>query len=155
MRSPDWPAAYRNYSVFVASPSLTRADVDQVHADIPVSKVLAYYCSSWVYLGGSACNMSRYHMRDYFNASDAITNIDTGQPACIVFGPSGGVAGYVFSKRTADTIANYHQQVTLRAANWDGIYLDELDDQFPGRWKTTILRIVYRRYESHESHALT
>ena len=137
LNSAQWPAGYRNYSLFVGHPMLTSEQVNKVHRDIPNSKVLAYYCSSWVYLG-KGCSLDRYEMKDYFNASLAITNLDTGEPACVTFGPSGGIAGYVFSRASADAIATYHREVTLRGASWDGIYLDELDDAFPSRWKGTI-----------------
>jgi hypothetical protein len=141
LASPQWPGAFQNYSLFIASPSLTVQDVERVHTDVSGSKVLAYYCSSWVYLGAAPCGMDRFNMSGHFNTSLAITNLDTHQPACIVFGPSGGVGGYIFSKASVDAIAAYHRDVTLRAGgpSWDGIYLDELDDRFPARWKTTLL----------------
>ena len=142
--STAWPAQFQNYSLFIASAALNATEVDSVHKAVPGAKVLAYYCSSWVYLGAAPCSMDRYDMKEHFNASLAITNLDTKQPACITFGPSGGVGGFVFSKASVDAIAAYHRDVTLRAAAWDGIYLDELDDAFPSRWKQTLLKQTTR-----------
>jgi hypothetical protein len=42
-----WPHDYQQYSLFITSPTrFTEALVDQVHADVPGSKVLAYFDST-------------------------------------------------------------------------------------------------------------
>ena len=41
---PDWPESYANYSLFIASPTHFDAQlVQQVHSDVPGSRVLAYW----------------------------------------------------------------------------------------------------------------
>ena len=49
--SASWPTGFEHYSLFVAVPGLTAAELAKVKATVPGAKVLAYSDMSWAYVG--------------------------------------------------------------------------------------------------------
>ena len=140
----NWPADYRKYSLFIASPTFLSAElIAKVHRDVPGSKVLAYFdsvsmplklgCSTGSPMGNLAVqrrlpdDADGYYkqLRTGFNESWLLRNVSNGEPLC----PFPGLAGYVLQKASADFITKFHHDVTM-VRGFDGVYLDMLTDDY-------------------------
>jgi len=111
---PTWPSSYRNYSLFIASPTHFSAElVQKVHADIPGSRVLAYFdsvsiplkvgCSTGSPMGNNPVQRPLpddpegyfKELRATFNATWLIRDLGRGmEPICLY----PGLAGYVLQQ---------------------------------------------------------
>ena len=143
---PTWPSSYRNYSLFIASPTHFSAElVQKVHADIPGSRVLAYFdsvsiplkvgCSTGSPMGNNPVQRPLpddpegyfKELRATFNATWLIRDLGRGmEPICLY----PGLAGYVLQQESADSIARFHAAVTKAEYGFDGLYVDMLTDLY-------------------------
>eukprot|EP01052_Picozoa_sp_SAG31_P000520 SAG31_NODE_15_length_37942_cov_32.078297_25_plen_198_part_00 len=135
---PGWPMDFRNYSLFIASPThFTTALVNKVHRDIPGSRVLSYFdsisiplkigCSTGSPMGDNPVQRqlpddpSGYYqsLRTGFNESILLRDLSKpgAQPYCLF----PGLASYVLTKQSADFLVHFHADVTMVRHN----YLDK------------------------------
>ena len=51
LANASWPAGFEHYSVFVANPGFSAAELSKVKATVPGAMILAYSDMSWAYVG--------------------------------------------------------------------------------------------------------
>ena len=91
LASPEWPAAYRNYSLFVVFDSITPANLTRMRRDIPHARFLIYHAYASVVTGGgrcsgcagAACSHPDRPPPAFFQKEWAITDLRTKQPMCL------------------------------------------------------------------------
>lgn len=163
LSSPDWPASYANYSLFIASPTHFDAQlVQQVHRDVPGSRVLAYWdtvsvplkegCSTGSPMGNNPVQRllpddpTGYYaqLRETFSSGWTLRQLlqtPEGTTKTLCYYP--GLASYVLTQHSADAIVEFHKNVTLRRG-FDGLYLDMLtDDWFLGSFDADLAKLSF------------
>jgi hypothetical protein len=152
----SWPMGFEHYTLFVANPGFTRAELTKVHTTVPGSQVLAYSDMSWAYVG-VGCSESNGNFSQYFKPEWAITNLHTKQPVC-PFGASPSpldpspkvdpVAAAVLMQDSALALVRYHKEVTL-AAPYDGLYLDDFELMFPASWVSNVVAFTNNSFDTN------
>ena len=150
LANASWPRGFEHYSLFVANPGFSAAELARVKATVPGSKILAYTDMSWAYIG-TGCSESNGNFSAYFNTCWAITDLRTGQPVC-PFGAAATpldpspkitpVAAAVLMKESADALVRYHTERTL-AAPYDGLYMDDFEYSFPASWAANVVVLIF------------
>lgn len=156
--SPTFAVDFAAYDLFVAPRELSADDVATVHRVLPSSRVLAYYGYSYVVVPGQCspnctdtparCNMTVYPPPEYFNASWAVTDLNTGLPLCVEpWSPATERRPWnqmIPMQASADAIVRYWKEVVLTAAPFDGIYMDDFFSNYPPEWKAHITSVTTR-----------
>ena len=150
LASPEWPAAYRNYSLFVVFDSITPANLTRMRRDIPHARFLIYHAYASVVTGGgrcsgcagAACSQPDRPPPAFFQKEWAITDLRTKQPMCL-----GGwwpptqrtnPQGYIPMRASADGMLRYIRQELWEGRGWDGVYFDNLFTSFPPEYRALI-----------------
>jgi len=150
LAAPEWPAAYRNYSLFVVFDSITPANLTRMRRDIPHARFLIYHAYASVVTGGGRCSgcagaASTHPDRPppaFFQKEWAITDLRTKQPMCL-----GGwwpptqrtnPQGYIPMRASADGMLRYIRQELWEGRGWDGVYFDNLFTSFPPEYRALI-----------------
>ena len=135
IESPDWPAQYSRYALFICNPaSVSAAQLERAKRDRPDGVFLAYTCFGWAYIEAPGCARFPEPKNEYYEAFNAhfdhalaVTDVATGHPLCVVdHGPVStdyNVAGYVVTPAAAEQLAAFHATVTLKRAPFDGVYI--------------------------------
>ena len=114
LTNASWPAGFTQYSLFVANPGMTAAEINRVRATVPGSKVLAYSDQSWAYIG-TGCSEGNSAFTKYFQPHWAVTDLHTGLPVC-PFGASPTPLDP--SPKITPVAASCEVQVEARAASF-------------------------------------
>ena len=150
LASPEWPAAYRNYSLFVVFDSITPANLTRMRRDIPHARFLIYHAYASVVTSGgrcsgcagAACSHPDRPPPAFFQKEWAITDLRTKQPMCL-----GGwwpptqrtnPQGYIPMRASADGMLRYIRQELWEGRGWDGVYFDNLFTSFPPEYRALI-----------------
>ena len=144
LTGPDWPARFRNYSLFVCSPRFEERHLQQVRRDIPGAKLIAYFDTQFAMIdkGCASSGGTGYYkaFNRYFKPEWAITDLGTGLPVCLQSkrGWAGTQpAGWVAFPAAVDAVAKYHKEVTFNAS-WDGMYLDDAGSTYNRRFASLV-----------------
>jgi hypothetical protein len=133
-----WPSEFLKYSILVADPGLTPAQLAVVRRDLPGRKLIAYTCMGWAYVQtpctnctgpkcsgcpGSRC-VDRLDSagRPYWNSSYNVRNRHDGKAIC-PFGHLHSavtpVAAWIPTRESVDAMVRFHSEVTL--LGYDGV----------------------------------
>jgi hypothetical protein len=155
LANSSWPTGFTQYSLFVANPGMTEAQLHKVRATVPGGKLLAYSDQSWAYVGKGCSESNGVFAKKYFQPHWAVTDLHTGLPVC-PFGASPTpldpspkitpVAAAVLMRESADALVRYHTEVTL-AVSYDGLYLHDYEEVFPATWAANIVNFTNKSFD--------
>jgi hypothetical protein len=150
LAAPEWPAAYRNYSLFVVFDKISVENLTAMRRDIPHAQFLIYHAYASVVTDGGRCSgctgaACSYPIRppsEYFEKQWAITDLRTKQPMCLGgwWPPSQrhNPQGYIPMRASADGMLRYIKEQLWDGRGWDGIYFDNLFMSFPPEYRELI-----------------
>ena len=139
LSDPGWPGTFSDYSLFVASPSLTLQQVSQIHSDVPGSTVLAYTNAQDIPLGLHE-NVYYQDLEAAFDSSYCVWDL-TGNEIITIFGHDDenvtGIPAYVMRRASADALVGFHRDETM-TRGFDGLYVDMCTQEVPN-WRLDVL----------------
>eukprot|EP01052_Picozoa_sp_SAG31_P028537 SAG31_NODE_2763_length_5128_cov_25.339232_3_plen_257_part_00 len=164
LAAPEWPAAYRNYSLFVVFDSISPANLTIMRRDIPHASFLIYHAYASVVTSGgrcSGCTGASCSRADrpppaFFERQWAITDLRTKQPMCL-----GGwwpptqrrnPQGYIPMRASADGMLRYIKQELWEGRGFDGVYFDNLFTSFPSEFRKLIANTT-DQFDSAQTHS--
>jgi hypothetical protein len=131
LSSPQWPAAFQEYCIFVCNPSLRAEHLDVVRRDMQDSILLAYMNVQDISIGIYPNDTYYQALTAAFDESLCIRDLATGELFSFYRDTSGAsVPAFIVQQQSADILVEFHRTVTM-ATDWDGIYIDLCTREFP------------------------
>lgn len=131
LSSPQWPAAFQEYRIFVCNPSLESEHLDVVRRDMQDPILLAYMNVQDISIGIYPNDRYYQALTAAFDESLCIRDLATGELFSFYRDTSGAsVPAFIVQQPSADVLVEFHRTVTM-ATDWDGIYIDLCTREFP------------------------